>query len=92
VNYLLYEIAQARVAELHREGELQRRAALAPPAKRTATRRRWPNSLRGAPRHAEFDATRRRSAGLQAEQSGRFEPWDASHDALTVVGTITPAR
>jgi hypothetical protein len=69
VNYLLYEIAQARVAELHREGELQRRAALAPPAKRTATRRRWPNSLRA--RLASLSSTRPAGGPLASRPSSQ---------------------
>jgi len=72
VNYLLYEIAQARVAELHREAELQRRAALARPVKRTATRPRWPNSLRA--RLASLSSKRAAGGPLASRPSSQAAP------------------
>ena len=43
MSHLIYEVAQTRVADLHREAALQRRAALARPP---TTRRPWRGSLR----------------------------------------------
>jgi hypothetical protein len=55
MSYLIFEAAQARIADIHREAELRRRAALARSNRRRTAR--WRHALR--PRFAWLQQRRR---------------------------------
>jgi hypothetical protein len=70
MNNLYYELAQARIADLHREAAAQRRATVA-----QAGRRRWRPSLRSLfARSAPEITARRPEASIPAAQASAPAP------------------